>query len=195
MTTKVKTIDGKTYINQELAAELCGVTPPTMINWRKAPNPPPFDPITTMYPAEKLGEWIRKEQPFKKGRGGAYTFMPDLSRVPGADGGDGENLVTKEQEETRLKRLQADKQELDNLERAKSLVPADEVTDAWIDIVSRVKTKLTRIPSALAPLVYGKPDVYAVQETLESGVREALEELSEDWRDAIVDPEDNNGTR
>lgn len=181
-------------ISETMAAQLCGVSMNTMNVWRKQDNPPPRNEQTKKYPVAELGQWMVKELVLKPGQGGSYPWMPDVSRfpntsiktnnLPGLDGSE-TTIATKEQEETRLKRAQADKAELDLVERAGDLVKVEDVNSAWVDITTRVKAKLTRIPSALAQLAHGKSTVAEVQDVLDSGVREALEELSEDWRDAI----------
>lgn len=192
-----KPVDSKMMLPPDIVAAICDVAPQTMITWRKRNVGPPFDEVLKMYPARALGEWLSRERPFMQGKGGGYPYLPDPSRFPtgfvlSGDDGAGQ-VLTKEQEEVRYKRAQADEKELDIAERAGQLVKADDVTMAWIDIVSRVKTRLTRIPSALAPLVHGKKDVYDIQATLESGIREALDELSDDWRDTKEEPDEDDG--
>ena len=91
--------------------------------------------------------------------------------------------ITKNDAEIRLKTLQADKVEIELKQAAAELIPVDEVTRALTNMAMRVKTRLLRIPTSLAPLITGLTDVHAVQKRLEQDVREALEELSMDWRD------------
>jgi len=174
--------DGKTYISPELTALLCDTTTVSLRNWRAQENPPPYNVELDMYPAQELGLWIRKEMIFKRGRGGSYPNLPDLSRIP-------PHLVTvtsstpttKSDAEIRLKTLQADKVEIELKQMAGELVPLEEVAGALSSMVSRIKTKLLRLPSALAPMIAGMTDTHEVQKHMERGVREALEELSQDW--------------
>lgn len=185
--------DGKIYVSQDTAAVMCGTTRVTMLNWRNMENPPPFNDELKCYPLAELGVWLRTEMIFRKGKGGAYPWLPDLNRFPGrammptVSGKPAR--VDKNEAEIRLKTLQADKVELELKQTAGELIPVEDVTHALSNMVMRVKTRLLRIPTAIAPLVVGLTDVYGVQKRLEDGVREALEELSEDWRDG----QDNQG--
>lgn len=183
----VEHTDGKLYISADAAALMCGTTRVTMLNWRKQENPPPYNDEINMYPLAELGVWSRTELLFKKGKGGAYPNLPDLSRIPGRAAmptmGKQPARLDKHDAEIRLKTLQADKVEMELQQAAGELIPVTDVTHALTNMVMRVKTRLLKIPTAIAPLVVGLTDVYAVQERLEDGVREALDELSEDWRD------------
>lgn len=176
--------DGKTYISPELVALLCDTTTVSLRNWRGQENPPPYNVELDMYPAQELGLWIRKEMIFKRGRGGSYPNLPDLSRIPShlvTALPSSSTMTTKSDAEIRLKTLQADKVEIELKQMSGELISLDEVTGALSSMVSRIKTKLLRLPSALAPMIVGIPDTHEVQKRMERGVREALEELSQDW--------------
>lgn len=179
--------DGKLYISADTAAVMCGTTVVTLQNWRRQENPPPFNDSIKGYPLAELGVWLRTEMILKKGKGGAYPWLPDMSRAPNRAAmpvfGSKPGRVDKHDAEIRLKTLQADKVEMELKQTAGELIPVEEVTHALTNMIMRVKTRLLRIPTAIAPLVVGLSDVYGVQKRLEDGVREALEELSEDWRD------------
>lgn len=182
--------DGKLYVSPDTAAVLCGTTKVTLINWRAQENPPPFNDAIKAYPLAELGVWIRSELIFKKGKGGSYPMLPDLSRIPGRavmPTLSKPSRVDKNDAEIRLKTLQADKVEMELKQTAGELIPVEDVTHALTNMIMRVKTRLLRIPTSLAPLVTGLSDVYGVQKRLEDGVREALEELSEDWREGQQD--------
>lgn len=182
--------DGVFHISGVLAGLLCDAHPVTLLNWRKQQNAMPFNESVKMYPAEELGRWIRQEQIFKTGRGGGYPYLPDLTRLPGRGSmptkvtGRQSQLGDKNEAETRLKTLQADKVEIELKQISKELIPVELVSDALIKMVLRVKLRLLQIPSTVAPLVVNNSDVYAIQKLIEDGVREALEELSEDWQNA-----------
>lgn len=187
----IKEHDGVFHVSPTIAGIMCDANPVTLMNWRKQPNAPPFNDGIKMYPVDKLGQWIRQEMIFKPGRGGGYPYLPDLTRLPGrgsmptkVTGRQGQ-LGDKNEAETRLKTLQADKLEIELKQMSKELIPVDIVSDALIKMVLRVKSRLLQIPSTVAPLVVNNPDVYAIQKLIEDGVREALEELSGDWQDAI----------
>lgn len=62
---------------------------------------------------------------------------------------------------------------------AKALVSRDQVTVMLQSIVSAARAKLLALPNTLAPLVAVEPDERKCQVLLMSGVREALEELSD----------------
>jgi hypothetical protein len=179
--------DGKVYISADAAAILCGTTKVTLINWRNMEHPVPYHEELKAYPLAELGHWMRTELIFKKGKGGAYPWLPDLTRAPGRATmptvGKQPARVDKHDADIRLKTLQADKVEMELQQTAGELIPVADVTHALTNMVMRVKTRLLKIPTAIAPLVVGMTDVYGVQERLEDGVREALDELSEDWRD------------
>jgi hypothetical protein len=175
--------DGKTYITPELTALLCGTTTVSLRNWREQEHPPPYNIELNMYPAEELGVWIRTELIFKRGRGGSYPNLPDLSRFPSKVLPTGPDApVTKQDADIRLKTLQADKLEIELMEKAGELIAVEDVTTTLSSMIVRVKTRLLRMPSAIAPTVAGMSDTNAVQKRLEAEVREALDELSEDWQ-------------
>ena len=177
-----------TRINQTLTAEILGVTVVTLRKWTADGEGPPYNEDDFTYDAEHLGAWIRTEMVFKRGRGGGHPYLPDQSRLMSVMGATmlpgllptEPVITTKEQEDTRLARLKADKQELDNTERAGALVPADEIEAAWTEIMQRVKAKLTGIPSKAAPLVHAKGSAHEVQAVLDDFMREALEEMAND---------------
>ena len=63
------------------------------------------------------------------------------------------------------------------------LIVASDVMHAWQTILVRVKTRLLKLPTTLAPLIIGDPDLYSVQTKLKEGVADALSEASVDWRE------------
>ena len=48
---------------------------------------------------------------------------------------------------------------------------------------------MLRVPSVAAPLVVGEDDTLLVQETIDETVRDALMEMSADWRDENDEPD------
>jgi len=176
--------DGSFHVTTEIAAMICGVTVQSYRGWLVQPFPPPYDKINRTVPLRELGEWIRSEQVLKRGRGGAgFPYLPNIDRLykdtkmPG--------IPSNEHPETRLKRLQADKLQLDLDRSAGELVPANEVTQMWSTIVTRVKTKMLGLPVKYAPLVTGLTDRHEVQRLLGEGVHEALEALADGGDDEI----------
>lgn len=133
------------------------------------------------YPARSLGKWIRQEMTLRRGAGGSYPHLPNLDRISSSR--TDTEVIDKHAEEARLTKERADKIEMENAVSAGRLIVVEDVEEAWAAILGRVRTRLLRIPSMMAPLVFGAEDVYSVQETLERGVHDALEEASEDWQD------------
>lgn len=185
MSHELKKINGTWYIGVEGAAEMCGVTDVTFRKWVGQPNPPPFDPRTTMCPLGELGDWIGRHRLFKTGRGGGYPYMPDLSKLtgmqllPGLDPAPESDVLDKQVEEARLTKLRADKLDLEIAEQKGRLIDAEVVKNGWVRITTLVKTRLLQIPSALAPLLVGETDTFELQKRLDRSIREALESLSE----------------
>lgn len=171
-------VNGREYVSVRVASVICGVSQPSYNNWCRDENPPPKDPATGMVPLDKLGHWIRAEQVLKPGRGGSgFPYLPNISRLY-------ENSsIGKEAPETRLKRLQADKVQLELDVASKKLIPAEDVETGWTSLLTRVRAKMLRIPVAVTPLIVGKSDPHDIQEKLSDAVREALEEMSNDVRD------------
>lgn len=171
-------INGQYYVSTNVAAAICGVTSASYLNWEKQENPPPRDHGTSLVPLHELGEWIRAEQVLKPGRGGAgLPYFPSIDRLyktPGMR----ERGFENEAPDVRLKRLQADKLQLELDKSRGLLIPVDEVQTGWAKILSRVRTRLLRLPVASAPLVTGINDVHSVQQKLSDLVGEALEELA-----------------
>lgn len=172
---RTEIIDGELWVDRHVAAQFCGVTVQTFTNWvNSGDNPPPYDHERRLVSAKGLGHWVRSVQTLKKGRGGSYPFLPDISSFVINTG------VSDESPETRLKRLQGDKVEMELRQSAASLVSAEDVTQAWSSVVSMAKTRLLKIPSTLSPIVTGLTDQHDVEHKLSTAIREALEELSDD---------------
>ena len=190
----IRHTDGLVYVTGDVAAIICDTTPLALQNWRKQENPPPFNDELKAYPLRELGVWVRTELLLKKGKGGNYPYLPDTSKFPGHGVMPGTKQTTgrvdKNQAEIRLKTLQADKVEMELRQTAGELIPVEDVTKALTDMVMRVKTRLLKIPTALTPVIFGLSDKFDVQKRLEEGVRDALEELSENWRNLEVDDSD-----
>ena len=154
----VKNIDGEWFVSKEIAATFCNAEPATFDTWRRKGDgkEPPFDNKLKRAPVRELGHWCRDVQVNKS-----------LGRKP----------RNKESEELRHKRLQADKIEMSLMVQSKELVHAEDVTNAWAEMLTLVKTRLLKIPTSLAPRIHGEKDVYEIQKRLEDAVKEALEEL------------------
>ena len=80
----------------------------------------------------------------------------------------------------RARKMEADAQmaELELLQAKRKLVSADDVTTAWVDVLSAMKAKLLALPSKSAPIAATETDIQIIQSVLENQIREALDELS-----------------
>ena len=88
----------------------------------------------------------------------------------------GENY---QEEKARLTKLQADKAELEVESMSANLVPADDVSRHWYQIITDCKNRLLTVPSKAAPIVAAETEAGMVQDIIDDLMREALEELSE----------------
>ena len=182
-------INGTYYLNAESAAQFCGVSKSTMIAWRKQPDTPIFNDDVGMYSAIELGEWIRTRQIYRKGKGGTYPWLPDISDFPASHrpapvaislpGMESTHSYDEDMDE-RIKRLRGDKLEMELQERAGELVNADEVLIALSSMISRVKMRILSLPQALASTVTGMTDRIEVQTIIEDKIHASLDELSAD---------------
>lgn len=83
-------------------------------------------------------------------------------------------------DEARTRKVNAEA-EIAELELARvhgTLVLADEVVQAWEDVLGALKGKLLSIPTKAAPVVSAEPEAALCQTILEDLLNEALEELS-----------------
>ena len=95
-------------------------------------------------------------------------------------------MLNPQQELARKNKELADKTALENEVRRGELIETDDVEAAWSDILMRVKSRMLRIPSAVAPLILGEEDQVVIQEAVEDMVRDALSEMSADWRESGI---------
>lgn len=173
-------------------AAACGVSVAAIYNWIDVDL---FRNKDGKFMLSEIGEWIRKVQVTKngKGRGNSYPYAPEgwgPLVAPGSELDDALAPKTKDRIEMRLKEAQAIKVEMENAVRAGTLVPVEETVSAWRTILSRVRTRLLKLPTTLAPLVLDDPDVLSIQVKLKTAVDDALSEASEDWREERKDQDD-----
>ena len=88
----------------------------------------------------------------------------------------GENY---QEEKARLTKLQADKADLEVESMSANLVPADDVSRHWYQIITDCKNRLLTVPSKAAPIVAAETEAGMVQDIIDDLMREALEELTE----------------
>lgn len=194
------TIRNKSFpLTQIEAAVLANVEPTTLAKWGGDENPPPRDPGGT-YPAREFGMWMMKHQTRKRGQGSIdhYPYapvpilkMPDPAKLTIRSPG---GLETKAEAEQRRTSAQADKFEMENAVMAGTLVPVDQIETALANMIVNVKNRLLKLPVALAPLVLGDDDMYSIQQKLMDGVRDALSEVSVDWKSGVSDDAENSNT-
>lgn len=80
-------------------------------------------------------------------------------------------------ERGRLVRAKAHKAELEIAALEGSLLPFDEVVAAWQQLVAAFRARCLALPSKLAPVV-STSEISEIQDHIDRGIREALEELS-----------------
>ena len=177
-----QTRDGEFLILHSLVCQLCGITAATLDKWMKGDDPPPRHE-GGLFPAKQLGEWIRTQQIVKRGRGSTRPYLPASVVMREDQIKAGGVALDYNAERTRKEAAQADKIEMENALTSGQLVPVQDVENGWTNILSRVNSRIMRIPTSTAPLVLGKTDVFAVQRVLTDAVRDALAELSADWRE------------
>lgn len=196
-TRRFQIIDGRHYVDKVVAAEMLGINEQTLINYRRKPDPPPYNSDLMMYPVGEFCKWMRETYMFKTGKGGAPQFgdlfvrngyvpksVASPTLLPGM-------TDTSEDQDTRLKRLKADKMEIELQKITGELIPVDDVSIALSEMLSRVKMKILALPTSLSPLISGKQDPVEIQEIIDDNVRSALEELSSDWRAELNDEEED----
>lgn len=187
MTQLPKADDGQLLIDTATTLQLFGITAPTLGSWKKEIYPPPYDERTGLYPARDLGNWIRKRQTVKFGRGQSHPYLPDGVVMVDAPGKLPSAGKTYDKERIRSEAAKADKLEMEVAQARGELVLAADVEKGWSDILSRVKTRVMQVPYTAAMMVVGDNDMSSVQSKLKDIVRDALMELSTDWREVDED--------
>jgi hypothetical protein len=102
--------------------------------------------------------------------------------------GTGGVLIGSSYDEARTRKISAEA-EIAELELAKVkgiLVLADDVVDAWKDVLNALRGKLLSLPTKAAPMLAVETEPPACQEICEQLINEALEELSN--YDPLFDP-------
>ncbi len=148
------------------AAAFVGVSTVMFHRYLNGPYPPPRRD-NKKYMSDSLGRWFKQK------------IIRDITVVSD----DGKGALNPQQELARKNKELADKTALENEVRRGELIETDDVEAAWTDILARVRARMLRLPSAVAPLVMGEDDQIVIQETIEDMVRDALSEMSADWRE------------
>jgi phage terminase Nu1 subunit (DNA packaging protein) len=78
----------------------------------------------------------------------------------------------------RLIKARADVLEMEKAQMENSLIPADDVKNAWNEVLSACRAKLLSLPTKTAPEVFAASDLNDVKAILKETVNEALAELA-----------------
>jgi phage terminase Nu1 subunit (DNA packaging protein) len=78
----------------------------------------------------------------------------------------------------RLMKARADVLEMEKAQMENNLIPAQDVQDAWIEVLSACRAKLLSLPTKTAPEVFAASDLNDVKTILKETVNEALAELA-----------------
>lgn len=195
----IEYVNGEFYLSQRIAAGLCGVTTTTMSSYNSTKNPPPYDRKLRKYPVKELGLWIKSEQIFKKGQGKSFPWLPSLERVKAAYGisenllpglGEVAELNERDQKLRKLK-LEADRIEMELLEKSGTLVNYSDVVTAWSSILVRVKTSLLSVASMVSPKLVGL-ELTEIEKQVTEAINESLLELSADWQSELVEEDEES---
>ncbi len=100
-------------------------------------------------------------------------------------------------ERARFIRARADLAEMEAQEKRGSVIAAGDVEDAWIAVLTLLKTRLLALPDQLAPLAFDQSTVGDTRNLIRRSMREVLDDLAEpdidfeatDEPAGIADPE------
>ena len=129
--------------------------------------------------------WVRqlaKEGVIPKPARGKYNvagavqgYVKYLQARADGRGVEGQDVHT---ERARLTRARARRAELEADALERSLLPFDEVVQAWQQLVAAFRARCLALPSKMAPRLAMISETREIQNALTAAVREALEELS-----------------
>lgn len=108
-----------------------------------------------------------------------YRTRPRVSELsPDGDDPAVENLLDPAIQNARLARARTKKVEIENDILLKKLVPAADVEAFWVKMLMASKAKLRALPDKLKTKLVSLTDQTQIEEILETGINEALNELS-----------------
>jgi len=81
-------------------------------------------------------------------------------------------------ERARLVRAKADLAEMEAAKRRGALLPADQVEDAWREVLARLRARLLELPDRIAPLVHEETTIAGARSLIRATIAEALAELA-----------------
>ena len=93
-------------------------------------------------------------------------------------GGSSSETYNTRAEESKLKHYKAKTAELEYEERAGDLIPAAEVQEAWISIVSATRSRLLDLPRRIAAIAPGLDTPRELEDEIRNEVYTALDELA-----------------
>lgn len=146
-------------LNQSQAAALLGVTARRIRQRDKEDNPPPKNEAGK-YPCDAFGKWMLDD--FRRGLGVSE------------DG----TVYDYEAERARFTFHQANSAEMEEQRKRRELIPAQEIRQAWADIVASARAKLLALPSRLA-FSCAEKSAGDLEKEAQSIIYEALNELAE----------------
>jgi len=180
-------------------AELLGVSARSIKGWgvQGVPHTCPGAPKSNLYNVEEVKAWLsaRGMVPGRDGRPkkmaqllgsagaapGDTTKVPPLSDTPPRASDSVLDLQRKEAlAVARDKHWKAKISKLKALQAESQLVSIEEYTRAHVQRVERAKHRLLRLAASLAPRIVNLSDARAVESAIDTDVREALKELSDD---------------
>jgi phage terminase Nu1 subunit (DNA packaging protein) len=103
----------------------------------------------------------------------AYVKYLRDRAVKGDVHGDGYSV-----QRTRLIKARADLAEMEKAQMENSLIPAEDVKEAWVEVLSACRAKLLSLPTKVAPEVFAAKELNDVKGILKETVNEALLELA-----------------
>lgn len=83
------------------------------------------------------------------------------------------------EERARFIRARADLAEMEAQEKRGCVIAAGDVEDAWIAVLTLLKTRLLALPDQLAPLAFDQPTVGDTRNLIRRSMREVLDDLAE----------------
>lgn len=131
---------------------------------------------------ERRVNQLAKEGVLPKAARGRYELVPVVrayisylrDRAVNSDVGPDDYATQR----TRLTKAKADMAEMEKQQMENSLIPAEDVSDAWEAMVSNMKAKMLSLPSKVSTSVFVAEDVSETKRLIKEQVNEALAELA-----------------
>lgn len=147
---------------------LFGITAPTMRKYcLQDDDPMPREPDGT-FRTDQIGPWYKRHL-----QGKLRPKVPDDQNP--------------HFQRSRKDKEMADRYELENQIRRGEVIDLATVQSAAMDVMLRVRARMLRVASAIAPECTSVDDPIAIQQLIEESIRDGLTELSSDWTVATED--------